>query len=314
MDALSSLLDGPRAQGAFLLRAVLEPPFSLRIEDEAPLAIVVVLRGGAWVGLDGTAGEVLAPGDVVLARGPEHYTFADSPRTAPQVRILPGQECVSLTGQSMAESMGLGIRTWGNRPDGATAALIGAYEGQSEVGRRLTAALPPLAILHAGEWESPVLPLLEAELGREAPGQQAVLDRLLDLLVIASVRAWFERPDSTPPTWYAAREDRVVGGALDLIHDEPARNWTVERLARAVGVSRASLARRFGARVGEPPMTYLTNWRLALAADLLLEPEATVGWVAHQVGYGSPYALSTAFKRAYGRSPREHRSLAAPAV
>ena len=172
MDALSNLLDGPRAQGAFLLRALLEPPFSLRIEDEAPLAIVVVLRGGAWVGRDDAAGEALAAGDVVLARGPEHYTFADSPQTPPQVRILPGQECVSLTGQSMAEVMGLGIRTWGNRPDGSTAALIGAYEGHSEVGRRLTAALPPLAVLRAGEWESPVVPLLEAELGREEPGHR----------------------------------------------------------------------------------------------------------------------------------------------
>ena len=111
----------------------------------------------------------------MLARGPEHYTLADSPQTAPQVRILPGQECVSLTGQSMAEAMGLGIRTWGNSADGSTAALIGAYEGHSEVGRRLTAALPPLAVLHAGEWDSPVVPLLDAELGREEPGQQAVL-------------------------------------------------------------------------------------------------------------------------------------------
>jgi AraC-like DNA-binding protein len=309
MDALSSFLDGPRAQGAFLLRAVLEPPYSVHIEDEAPLTIVVVLRGRAWIGVDGVAGQTLGAGDVVLARGPDHYTFADSADTAPQIRILPGQECVSLTGESLADVMGLGIRTWGNRADGDTVALIGTYEAYSEVGRRLTGSLPPLAVLRAGEWDSPVIPLLESELVREAPGQQTVLDRLLDLLVIASVRAWFARPEATPPAWYTAHQDQVVGGALELLHDQPSRSWTVEALARAVGVSRASLARRFAERVGEPPMTYLTNWRLALAADLLLQPDATVGRVAHQVGYGSPFALSTAFKRAYGRSPREHRSL-----
>lgn len=307
MDALSLFLDGPRAQGAFLLRAVLEPPFSLRIEDEAPLSIVVILRGHAWVGTE-VEGYSLVAGDVVLARGPDHYLFADSPGTPPQLRILPGQECVSLSGQSLAEVMGLGVRTWGNRADGATAALIGTYQGHSEVGRRLTAALPPIAVLREGEWDSPVLALLESELGQEGPGQQAVLDRLLDLLVIASVRAWFARPEATAPPWYAARGDRVVGAALELLHDEPSRGWTVATLAGAVGVSRASLARRFADLVGEPPMAYLTGWRLALAADLLLQPDATVARVARQVGYGSPFALSTAFKRAYGRSPREHRS------
>jgi AraC-like DNA-binding protein len=81
----------------------------------------------------------------------------------------------------------------------------------------------------------------------------------------------------------------------------------VAELAAKTGVSRAALARRFTALVGEPPMTFLTGWRLALAADLLREPDATVGAVARQVGYGSPYALSTAFKRARGVSPQQHR-------
>lgn len=77
----------------------------------------------------------------------------------------------------------------------------------------------------------------------------------------------------------------------------------------ATGVSRATLARRFSDLVGEPPLTFLTGWRIALAADLLGEPGATVGSVAHQVGYGSPFALSTAFKRVRGISPKEHRVL-----
>jgi AraC-like DNA-binding protein len=93
------------------------------------------------------------------------------------------------------------------------------------------------------------------------------------------------------------------------MQNNPAHPWTVAKLAAEVGVSRAGLARRFMDLVGEPPMTFLTTWRLALAADLLQEPDATVGAVAHDVGYGSAFALSTAFKRVRGMSPRQHRGM-----
>jgi AraC-like DNA-binding protein len=96
-----------------------------------------------------------------------------------------------------------------------------------------------------------------------------------------------------------------------MLHNHPATAWTVASLAAATGVSRASLARRFTDLVGEPPMSYLTGWRLTLAADLLREPDATIAAVARQVGYGSPFALSTAFKRVRGISPQEHRARAA---
>jgi AraC-like DNA-binding protein len=125
------------------------------------------------------------------------------------------------------------------------------------------------------------------------------------------LRAWFARPDARVPGWYAASADPVVGPALRLLHHEPARPWTVATLATETGVSRAALARRFTELVGEPPMSFLAGWRLALAADLLRDPQATLGAVARQVGYGSPYALSTAFKRVRGVSPREHRAAVA---
>ena len=134
-----------------------------------------------------------------------------------------------------------------------------------------------------------------------------MLDRLLDLLLIAVLRAWFARPEAEAPAWYRAHGDPVVGRALRLLHNNPAHPWTVATLAAEIGVSRAALARRFTELVGEPPMTFLTGWRLALAADLLREPDATVGAVARQVGYGSPFALSTAFKRVRGVSPQQHR-------
>jgi AraC-like DNA-binding protein len=191
--------------------------------------------------------------------------------------------------------------------------LTGTYQMDGEVSGRLLRALPALLVVAGDAWDSPLIPLLAAEIVKDEPGQEAVLDRLLDLLLIAVLRAWFARPEAEAPGWYRAHADPVVGPALRMLHHDPARPWTVAALADATGVSRAALARRFNALVGEPPMTFLTGWRIALAADLLREPGATVGSVAHRVGYGSPFALSTAFKRVRGMSPQQHRAAGADA-
>lgn len=134
-----------------------------------------------------------------------------------------------------------------------------------------------------------------------------VLDRLLDLLLIDALRTWFSRPGAQAPAWYRALGDPVVGQALRLLQNEPAHPWTVAALAGRTGVSRAGLARRFTELVGEPPMAYLTGWRLAVAADLLRETDATVEAVAHKVGYSQAFAFSTAFKRVRGVSPQDYR-------
>ncbi|MFF0470501.1 AraC family transcriptional regulator [Micromonospora zamorensis] len=307
MDAVASLLNGPRAQGAFLLRSVLTPPWSMRIEDQAPLTLVAMVQGDAWVLADETAAVRLGPGDLAIIRGPDPYTVADDPTTAPQVIIHPGQLCTTPDGQELPEMMELGVRTWGNSPDGPTMLLTGTYTMRGEVSQRLLSALPPLLVVAGHSWDSPLVPLLAAEIVKDDPGQEAVLDRLLDLLLIAALREWFARPAAKAPGWYRAHSDPIVGRALQMLHNNPAQPWTVASLAARTGVSRAALARRFTALVGEPPMSYLTEWRLALAADLLREPGATVGAVARHVGYGSSFALSTAFKRIRGVSPREHR-------
>jgi AraC-like DNA-binding protein len=308
MDALTGLLDGPRAQGAFLLRSVLDPPWSMRIQDQAPLTLIAMVRGEAWVVPD--TGDVVAlrAGDVAIIRGPDPYTVADDPATPPQVVIHPGQRCTTPEGEDLVEAMDwLGVRTWGNSPAGSAVMLSGTYELRGEVSQRLLRALPALLVLPDDAWDSPLIGLLGEEIVKDEPGQEVMLDRLLDLLLIAVLRAWFSRPDAEAPAWYRANGDPVVGRALQLLHNNPAHPWTVATLAAATGVYRAALARRFTELVGEPPMTFLTGWRLALAADLLREPDATVGAVARQVGYGSPFALSTAFKRVRGISPQQHR-------
>lgn len=308
MDAIAGLLDGPRARGAFLLRSSMDPPWSVRIQDEAPLTVVAVVRGGACLVPD--AGEVvrLGAGDVAVLRGPGSYTMADTAVTPPQVVIHPGQRCTGPDGAELTDIAVRGVRTWGNSADGATLLLTGTYQLHSEVSRRLLAALPGVVVVPADSWSNPLVGCLAEEVVRDEPGQEAVLDRLLDLLLIAALRAWFARPEAQAPGWYRAHGDPVVGPALQLLQHDPARPWTVASLAVETGVSRAALARRFTELVGEPPMTFLTGWRLALAADLLREPGATVGAVARRVGYGSPFALSTAFKRERGISPQQHRA------
>jgi AraC-like DNA-binding protein len=306
MDALAGLLDGPRARGAFLIRSVLDPPFGLRIQDRAPLALISMVRGYAWVLPDHDEPARLGPGDVAVVRGPEPYTVADSPTTRPSTVIQPGNHSTTLTGEDLCAPWDLGVRTWGDNPAGATMMLTGAYQLPGEISRRLLDALPTLVVLTADSWDCPLIPLLNDEIAKDEPGQEAVLDRLLDLLLIAVLRTWFARSDA--PQWYRAQGDPIVGRALRTLHHDPALPWTVERLAATVGVSRAALARRFTDLVGEPPMAYLTSWRLALAADLLREPDATVGSVARQVGYGSSFALSTAFKRVRGVSPQQFRT------
>ncbi|KAA1428532.1 AraC family transcriptional regulator [Nocardioides antri] len=308
MDGLEHLLSGPRARQAFLLRMVMEPPWSIRVEDDPALSLFAVLRGSAWV--TGDLGEPveMAAGDVALLRGGPVYTVADHPRTAPQVRVEKGNRCVDPDGHLMAQRMALGVRTWGNCHDGSTVMLLGTWEAETEAGRPLLAALPDLLVRRRGEWDATLVDLLATEATREEPGQEVVLDRLLDLVLVSVVRSWLASEEQV--TRGLAHSDPVVGEALRLMHHRPEHGWTIASLAREIGVSRAALARRFGELVGEPPMTYLTHWRLSLAADLLAATDDAIEQVAHQVGYGSGFALSAAFKRVRGISPQQHRRAA----
>lgn len=306
-ETLGGLMSGPRARGAFLLRSVMDPPWAMSIEDEAPLSLISMVRGQAWVSVAGKQPQSLIPGQVAIVRGPEPYTIGDSPSTPPQVAIRPGQQCVTLRGDGMGSGIDPNTRTWGTAEDGSSVMLSGTYQFQTEIGRRLLVALPQLLIRQTAEEDALLITLLASEMKRTLPGQELVLDRVLDLLLVKVLRAWLASPDQATPSWYTAQADPVVGSALRLLHDDPAHPWTVATLAARCGVSRAALARRFNQLVGEPPMNYLTGLRIALAADLLAEPEMTIGAAARRVGYGSPFALSAAFKRVQGVSPAEYR-------
>jgi AraC-like DNA-binding protein len=247
-------------------------------------------------------------GDVAIVKGPEPYTISDDPGTPPEIIVHAGNRLTTVDGVDVTERLRLGPRTSGYGPDGSAIVASGTYQVTGDVSERLLNALPQVVLVPRSGEQSPIMELLAREVDNEGPGQQVLLDRLLDLALLATLRAWFARPEAQAPGWYRAQSDPLIGPALRLIHDDPARPWTVASLAQKVGASRAAFARRFTTLVGEPPMAYLTGWRMALAADLLRSSDTTVDSVARYVGYANAFALSVAFKRVRGVSPSRHRA------
>ncbi|MFI9358836.1 AraC family transcriptional regulator [Streptomyces lydicus] len=301
MDVLSDLLHRARARTALVRQLIQRPPWSLSFTDPPPLT----LAGHASVRIDdaGTTPVRLAAGDIALITGPGRYTIADDPSTPPQV-VIHGERKSVVDGSVEAPDTqrNLAPRTYGDGLPGATVMLRGAYDLRGDVGDRLLGMLPQLAVVPAGPATRAALDLLATEATRDEPGQDAVLDRLLDLLLVLALRTWCAGAE-TAPAWYQALADPAIGEALHLLHEEPARRWTVAELATRVGMSRAAFAARFTALVGDPPLTYLTGWRMTVAADLLRDAETTVAAVAREVGYEDPFAFSVAFKRIRGVSP-----------
>ncbi|WP_229749602.1 AraC family transcriptional regulator [Flexivirga endophytica] len=299
------VLDGPRARGAFLLRVLMEPPWALEITEESPLTMVAVLSGDSWLRRTDHPPQRLVAGDVLLVRGAARYLLSDEPTTVPDIRIGPGQACSGTDGRDLSDELATGVRAWGNDASGHDTMLVASYPAQAQLGTALAAALPEIALVSGAD--SPLLPVLVAEAARDALGQEAVLDRILDVVLISVVRDWAA---GTPGGVAGLRvvADPAVAEAVRLIRSQPARAWTVDELAVSVGVSRSVLARRFQAVVGMPPIAYLAQWRLSLAADLLRDTDRTLASVSREVGYGSPFSLSTAFKKAYGVSPAAYRS------
>ncbi|TYP88891.1 cupin domain-containing protein [Blastococcus xanthinilyticus] len=325
MDAFSDVLRGVRASGSLFGHSILTPPWSLQFVDGAPLTLCTLVSGAGWIVPEGAPPQRMGAYDTVLVRGPGTFGFVDEVGTG-AVPIECGVACATPDQGGTRyrlgwhdpgeprESEGVGSGRAGSAA-AATTLVVGAYPVRGEISRQLVEALPVLLYVGAGGSADPVLDHLAAEAAVDAPGQQVVLDRLLDWMLVCTLREFFDRPGARPPAWWAAQRDPVAREALRVLHAEPAAPWTVAALAERAGVSRATLAKRFADLVGEPPLTYLTRWRMTLAADLLLDqPDATIGEVARSVGYSDPFGFSAAFKRVRGVSPSEFRRAAAAAA
>ncbi|MBA3338313.1 MAG: AraC family transcriptional regulator, partial [Geodermatophilaceae bacterium] len=188
--------------------------------------------------------------------------------------------------------------------------LCGGYTYQHDGAHPVLSLLPPLVHLPAtaaGSAHHTTLQMLAAELDHDQPGTQTVADRLVDVLFVHILRAWAAHDDGRVH-WLRALRDPHTARAMSAMHLNPAKLWTVADLARVAGLSRATFARRFTDLVGEPPLTYLTRWRMDLAARRLRTVDQPVAAVGRSVGYTSEFAFSRAFSRHRGTPPANYRA------
>lgn len=300
MDVLSSIVEMARTGPSLSVRLEIRSPWALRSSESAGAFFHVVLQGTCWLLVsDGSPPLALEPGDIVLLPRGAPHVVADDPRTPPV-------DVPCLDGSTPIDTRALG-------GDGARSLLVsGGYRLKCSRPHPLLAALPDVLHVPAdpGRHQSlrAAITLLGEELESDRPGRNAVLPALIDAMFPLTVRAWI---DNDPPCeqgdWAVALTDPATAGALEAIHTNPAHDWTVASLAREAGLSRAAFARRFTSAVGEPPLAYLTRWRMTIAGRLLRETDFTLAGVARRVGYTSEFAFARAFKRDYGVAPGAYR-------
>jgi AraC-like DNA-binding protein len=289
MDVLSDVVTAARTGRPHSALVTRPAPFGRRFPATPAAGFHVVLQGTCWLLPPRAEPIALGPGDVAfLPRGSAHG-LADAPSTL------------------VSESPGID-----ESGEPATTMLCGAYLLDRSGPHPLLGDLPEVIHLPARVGRHPELraavELLGTELQRPPrPGADAVLPTLLDLLLLYILRAWFGEQRSCDTGWAAALHDPSIAAALQAVHADPGRPWTVEELGREARLSRAAFARRFTHLVGRPPLTYLTWWRLTTAARLLRAGDTPIDAIARQVGYTSPYAFTHAFKRQYGTPPGTYR-------
>jgi AraC-like DNA-binding protein len=196
--------------------------------------------------------------------------------------------------------------------DGAVTRMVCGFLAVQDIWRNpLLSALPRLFKVRVrgsnASWLEPSLRFAVAEAGSAQAGSAAVVAKLAELVFVQAVRHYVDAMPDDRTGWLAGLRDRFVARALGLMHASPAQPWTVEELARRVGMSRSGFAQRFAELLGVPPMQYLAQWRMQAAARLLLETRATVAAVALDVGYDSEAAFTRAFKRLVGKPPAAWR-------
>lgn len=299
-DVLTQVLEAVHLGSALSARTELRAPWALHFGEETGhrAGFHVVATGRCWASLDSTGEHVaLGPGDVVVFPHGTGHALGDHPAT-------PAVEFGHLVaGLSPGERVTLPSGGTGD----PTTVLCGSYSFAAGGANPLLRGLPQLLHVPADQSRGGALEaavqLLTGEVVGIDSGSALVVDRLVDLLFVYALRTWLsQHDDASIGSWFGALRDPVVGPAVRAIHDDPAHAWTVAALAKRSGLSRAAFARRFRQAVGEPPLTYVTRWRMTAAADLLEQGEPIAG-VAHQVGYDNEFAFAKAFKRVRGVAP-----------
>jgi AraC-like DNA-binding protein len=304
MDVLSDAIAAMRTGRPHSARAERSGQWAVRHPSFAGAGFHIVLQGSVRLTPESGTPACLGPGDIVfLPRGSAHALSDGSPGPLPDSPPAPlaGMRDESLPGSTVVM-------------------LCGAYLLDGARPHPLLGELSPVVHLpaRAGQhpWLRSLVDLLGTELTQRPPGTDAIVPALLDALLTYLIRSCLEQaPDHHPATgWSAALSDPAITAALNRMHADPARRWTVAELAAAAGLSRSAFARRFTTLTGRPPLAYLGWWRMTLAARLLRQSDAPLSSLARQTGYTSEYAFANAFKREYGIAPGKYRTKPQPAA
>lgn len=307
MDVLDDILDTLNLRGAFYYRTDFSPPWAVTVPDLQQAArFHLVVQGRCHVAFPSGASVDLGPGDLVLIpRGRSHVLADSAGRNAP-----PLETVLTAVGYD-----GSGVLAVGEGDPGASTQLVcGHFTFRTGADHPVLRALPEFLVTsnaaRAREpWLDDVLRLVVRRVFADGAGSAAAVTRLSEVVFIELLRAGIGVDGELRAVLDAFR-DPQVGRALQLMHAEPARSWTVESLAAAVGMSRSRFAERFSELMELGPMAYLADWRLQKALSLLDDPRASVQQVAGQAGYQSPAAFTRAFASRFGLPPTEYRRVA----
>ena len=323
LDALSDVLRVVRLNAAVFLDAEFTAPWCVgepagievcvRSMPRAQHVVIyhMVMEGGVHVGLRGEEPRYVEAGDLIIIPSGEPHALG-SDLSLPKA---PGDRLIIDRGPDEVGQ----VRHGGG---GAVTRLVCGYLAcDSSLFDAVLAPLPRVMIVNmregaSAQWLTSSLRFSIAETTAQRAGAGTVLAKLSELMFVEALRRYIESLPAEQTGWLAGLRDRFVGKTLALIHARPQHAWTVEELAGEVGLSRSALADKFTALVGQPPMQYLTRWRLQLAADLLRSSARNVATIAAEVGYDSEAAFSRAFKREIGVAPAAWRDgePAAPAA
>lgn len=304
MDPLADVLTFVGVRGTVAARVEASEPWGLDLAQVPGAAFHAMTSGTAWLQVDGGQPVRLMPGDLVLLPRGVPHRLASEP-TGPLVAF-------DLSAAKRAGEAG-GILHVGDGGPTHTRILCASYWQDQTTTTPLLELLPELVHTPAGSGGSPLddtVHLLANELKHPDIGTSALLNRLVDVLLIQILRTWLQQhPEQLTASWLLGLRDPVTASALAAIHSDPAKPWTVETLADVAAVSRSTLARRFASLVGETPNAYLTRWRMDIAARRLRDSDEPVEKVARSVGYTSEFAFSRAFSRSRSHPPGRYRKL-----
>jgi AraC-like DNA-binding protein len=314
LDALSDVLRAVRLNAAVFLDAEFTAPWCVGepsgVEvciEEMPRAQHVVIyhmvtEGQVHVAVRGQEARFAEAGDLIVIPSGEPHSLG-SDLSLPRA---PGERLIIDRGPDEVGQ----VRHGGGGE--VTRLVCGYLACDSSLFNAVLAPLPRVMIVNmregsSAQWLTSSLRFSIAESSAQRAGAGTVLAKLSELMFVEAIRRYVESLPPEQTGWLAGLRDRYVGKTLALIHAKPAHAWTVEALASEVGLSRSALGERFTGLVGQPPMQYLTRWRLQLAADLLRSSARSVAAIAGEVGYDSEAAFSRAFKRELGVAPAAWR-------